>query len=254
MKPSRKLASARGLTLTELLVVIAIIVVIALIAIPTSLRIRNNALAATCGSNMKQVAALGHLFAGDHNGRLPRLHMSNLKAYEDGYDPNVSSDERIVNNPHVHFWPDLLSSYGDISSICSCPKLKLPATKGMGGGFSNRYPLGIGINYGNTTLAPNDPNVMIWVRNSNIDDYAKLVWFADAGSEAEGPWEERQDQPGEGGCFFRGQHADAKGVMPRHGGKLNVAFVDGHVEFVEPTDIDWGPRDPGGKYIGYSQR
>ncbi|MFK7850147.1 MAG: prepilin-type N-terminal cleavage/methylation domain-containing protein [Akkermansiaceae bacterium] len=254
MNFSSKRTQQSGFTLTELMIVIVIIAVLALIAIPISLNVRNKATAVTCGSNMKQIAALGHLFAGDHNGKLPRLHVRNTTAAQDGFGTDLSPDDRIVNNPNVHFWPDLLAAYGDIASICSCPKLKEPATTGMGGGFSTRYSLGIGINYGYTTLAPNDPNVSQWIRNTNVDDDARLVWFADAGSEATGPWEERVDAPGEGGCFFRGQHADAKGVMPRHGGKLNVAFVDGHVEFVRPEQINWGAHGSGNGRIGYTIR
>jgi prepilin-type processing-associated H-X9-DG protein len=39
--------------------------------------------------------------------------------------------------------------------------------------------------------------------------------------------------------------------MPRHGGKINVAFVDGHVALVNPSEIDWGSRDTSRSYVGF---
>ncbi|QTN34415.1 prepilin-type N-terminal cleavage/methylation domain-containing protein [Akkermansiaceae bacterium] len=244
-----------GFTLTEVLIVISIVAVLALISLQVTTRFKDRAHAATCGSNMRQLAALGQLFASEHNGKLPRLHVYNAIAEREGYIPGaIPQKDRISNNPAAYFWPDLLSAYGDVTSICSCPKLKQPATSGPGGGKSDRYPLGIGINYG--PMAPNyqDPKdeSLTWTRSSKVPDPARVVWFADAGGDVTGPWNERKDQPNTGSVFFRGWNQQFQGVMPRHGGKVNVCFADGHVVLANPEDIDWGRRDTSGQFIGYT--
>ncbi len=251
----RNRKAPRGFTLVELLIVIAIIAVLAVISIQVSLRFKEKAYATTCSSNMRQLAALGQLFATEHNGKLPRLHVSNAIAINEGYIPAaVPVKNRVCNNQSVYFWPDLLSVYGDVTRICSCPSLKHAATGGPGGGASDRFPMGIGINYG--PMAPNyqDPKdeSLTWTRSSKVPDTARVVWFADSGADITGAWNERKDGTNTGSVFFRGLHQQFQGVMPRHGGKLNVCFVDGHAAFVRPEEIDWGQRDASGKFVGYS--
>jgi prepilin-type processing-associated H-X9-DG protein len=76
-----------------------------------------------------------------------------------------------------------------------------------------------------------------------------MVWFTDAGGGAVGDWKDRKDQPNRGACYFAGSYH----VMPRHGGKINVGFVDGHVALVIPTAINWGANHTdNGRYIGYT--
>lgn len=242
-----------GFTLTELLVVILIIAVLAVILTLTVSKLRDRAHAAGCASNMRQCAALSVMFSMEHNGRLPRLHVNkNLIQGELGMTL-LPVSERTVTNANTAWWPDLITTYAEAGSMFSCPKLKANATFGPGGGPSTHVPLGIGINYpymAPDTIAP----VVRWVRLNSISDPGRLVWFADAGGDVTGDWKDREDHSGHGSCFFRGHPADGKGVMPRHGGKINVCFADGHVSFVNPSEINWGGTDTdGGKYIGFTK-
>jgi len=242
-------------TLIELLVVIVIIAVLAAMILSGIGKVRENATSAKCAANMKQIMGASFQFAADHNSQLPRLHYDNSPANNEGYikTPLVTA-EKIVNNPNVYFWPDLLALYAPNAPIFSCPKLKLPAVSGPGGGSSNRYPLGIGINW--SSMAPNNrppldgPNYN-WTRIINIPQPSKTVWFADSGGDVTGPWNTRKDLPGTGSCFFRGVEQDGNGVMPRHNGKANMAFADGHVALTDPSKIDYGTRDPAGAFLGY---
>ena len=138
--------------------------------------------------------------------------------------------------------------------MCSCPQLKTNATSGPGGGPSTRVPLGIGINY--PYMAPDSLGPPVsWVRLDSVPDQGRVVWFADAGGDVTGDWKKRKDVPGYGSCFFRGNGADGKGVMPRHGGKINVGFVDGHVALVSPSEINWGGTTDTNrtKFVGYTR-
>lgn len=244
--------SSAGFTLTEVLIVIVIIIVLAAILVPTVNTMRNRASAAGCSSNMRQCAAMAIMFTTEQSGRLPRLHVYNGQMGDIGKTA-LPVAERIVNNGHANFWPDMLTTYADGASMFSCPKLTKSAVNGPGGGVSNRIPLGIGINY--NRMADNsgqdDGTGYNWPRIMSVPDPSRMVWFTDSAGDVTGPWKNRVEVPGTGSCFFRGHTNDGQGVMPRHGGKINVAFVDGHVSMVNPSEIDWGSRNPSGSYVGY---
>lgn len=246
-------AMKNGYTLTELLIVMVIIAVLALILMLTITKLKDRAYAAGCASNMRQCIAMSVMFSSEHNGRLPRLHVNkNLIQGELGI-PMLPASERTVTNPNTSWWPDLITTYAEGGSMFSCPKLKKNATQGPGGCQSTHVPLGIGINYPYTAPDSIDP-VVRWVRLSSIPDQGRLVWFADAGGDVTDDWKDRKDVAGHGSCFFRGHPTNGKGVMPRHGGKINVGFADGHVSLVNPSQINWGSTDTDrSKYIGYTK-
>jgi prepilin-type processing-associated H-X9-DG protein len=91
-----------------------------------------------------------------------------------------------------------------------------------------------------------------FTRLIHIPDTSRMVWFTDA-AVADGDWKDRKDQPNRGSCYFVGHIPGAGHVMPRHGGKINVGFADGHVALLNPTAINWGyNHTDNGKYIGYT--
>lgn len=245
-----------GFSLVELLVVILIILVLAAVLVPTISRMRDRASASGCSSNMRQCVAMATMFTAENNGRLPRLHVYNQQMISEFRREPLPVEERIINNKSANFWPDLLTTYAEGASMFSCPKLTKTAVNGPGGGSSTRLPLGIGINYG--PLAPNSGEAQggtgySWGRIAAVPNPSRLIWFADAAGELSGPWEDRVEVPGTGSCFFRGGTPDGKCVMPRHGGKINVAFVDGSVSLVNPAEINWGSKAAGGNFVGYTQ-
>lgn len=243
-----------GLTLTELLVVVLIIIVLAALIFPLVTNLRESALTAKCASNMRQSAIACMAFAAENNGRLPRLRVPNAMAIQElRLDPR-DVDQKIVNNKPVYFWPDMVSKYEDGFDYFSCPKLKHPATDPPGGALSNRVPLGIGINI--PYMAPLDGDAAAnqpfsWVRLAQVTEPNRIVWFTDAAGSDTGEWNERVDLPGQGSLWFRGNNSQS--VMPRHKGKINVCFADGHVALVDPRDINWGDRDSSRSYVGYCQ-
>ena len=241
-----------GFTLVELLTVISIILILAALVVPAVNRMRDGAATAGCASNIRQCIAMSLMFAAEQNGRLPKLFVAdNLLPGEVGKTP-LPIGEKIVNNPAVSWWPDLITTYGEGASMISCPKLKTNATVNEGGARSTRVPLGIGINW--ASLAPDSVHQgHSWKRLIHIPDTSRMVWFTDAAGGAVGDWKDRKDQPNRGACRFGGHYPGADFVMPRHGGKINVGFADGHVSLVSPTAINWGANHTdNGKYIGYT--
>ncbi|MDH4445420.1 MAG: prepilin-type N-terminal cleavage/methylation domain-containing protein [Akkermansiaceae bacterium] len=245
-----------GFSLVEILVVLSIIIVLAGILLPTITRMKDGAAATTCAANIRQCVVMGNLFASEQNGCLPRLHIQNsMMRSHTGKDP-LPENDRIVNNANVSWWPDQLTTYAEGASYFSCPKVKGPATKGSGGAPSKRVALGIGINY--PSMAPisgssQDGDASFTrTRLSSVPDQSKVVWFTDAAAEVTGEWKKRADLPNSGSCFIRGHTNDGVCAIGRHGGKMNVGFVDGHVELVNPNQINWGTRDTTKSYVGYT--
>jgi prepilin-type N-terminal cleavage/methylation domain-containing protein/prepilin-type processing-associated H-X9-DG protein len=72
--------SHRAFTLVELLVVIAIIAVLATLAVPAIGGAMESSQRSKCASNMKSIGAGIHLYAAEHNGKLPSINCINPDA------------------------------------------------------------------------------------------------------------------------------------------------------------------------------
>ena len=84
----------RGFTLIELLVVIAIIAILAAILFPVFARARMKAHAATCVSNLKQIAMSIRMYCDDYEGYGPYTSCGSFwedKLYRGGYGPKRES-------------------------------------------------------------------------------------------------------------------------------------------------------------------
>jgi len=109
-------------TLIELLVVIAIIAILAALLLPTLSKAKTRAVTLACLSNLKQLETCWHLYAVDHNDRLPP---NNTVAYLSGSSA-ASAASWCTNYAPLDVEPDgiqngLLFPYNTSLPIYHCP-------------------------------------------------------------------------------------------------------------------------------------
>jgi prepilin-type N-terminal cleavage/methylation domain-containing protein len=111
----------RGFTLIELLVVIAIIALLLAILMPSLQRVRKQARAVACQSNLRQWALYFSLYTGDNNGHFHR-----------GWNDSAYFDDSwmVVLRPY----------YLDDPDLCCCPTaVSLDEFFGRPGQLRNQY-------------------------------------------------------------------------------------------------------------------
>jgi len=207
---------APGFTLVELLAVIAIVGVIATILIAGAARARDASREAVCKSNLRQLGGAFMLYATDNRNRLPPLHVGD----------NANDAKWYVNlldkYAPVGRWFDW--TYGNTrDGLWLCPSAD---PLWWGGGY------GVNMTHMMKSVALDSPEI---VNLRQVTRPAQLWLIGDA-------WRTNYTAPTGGtvgnhswnsfGCsactnWSGGGQRDT--AAPRHGGKANVCFLDGHV-------------------------
>jgi prepilin-type N-terminal cleavage/methylation domain-containing protein/prepilin-type processing-associated H-X9-DG protein len=219
MKRNRK-----GFTLIELLVVIAIIAILAAILFPIFVSATQKSKSMSCLSNMKQITTAHSIYIDDYEGALVPIGLIGV------------SRGKIVPANGATYWPDLLANLtGKNGKINRCPTA--PKCFGIG---MNHPQLGRWVNADASKNPPGSKCTLGQIRHPS-----QTVCFADTGllspSSLRLPpdrWTEVMDiDPANDLTFvmrtpdnvgYYDQPASATRPMPRHGGRANCAFVDGH--------------------------
>ena len=238
----------RGFTLIELLVVIAIIAILAAILFPVFARAREKAKQTSCLNNMKQLGTAALLYQNDFDDYFVPYAVWGNKWFTGLLEPYIKSKDAFV-----------------------CPSSRVnvnnPATfaaLGMRTSF--------GVNWYVTPAVGNPDRPYAGTRISRMKDPAGLIWSADsevieAASKDLLP-EKWRVNPSEaaGGQFYyfylpqnpwTGAYAPEwdgnAGIklvrpFPRHVGRVNCGFFDGHVASLPGSQFDpkvtkWG--EPG---------
>ena len=209
---------AAGFTLVELLVVIGVITLLISILLPAVSLARRSANQAKCASNLRQWAMALNIYMQQYNGWLPRrgqgkFPTQQLQFGDDWFNalPTLLGQETYQELVLAHRMPQV----GD-SSIWICPDLY-----GTPNQFGNLF--GYGMN-----MALSVRNTMQPDRLSQVGLDSTLVFMAD------GPAGFCSTVP-----FVSTPAAPAPfNPVPRHKGRVNIAFIDGHVMAYD------------GKYVG----
>ena len=225
MKSVGKNQNRQGFTLVEMLIVIAIIAVLSLVSFTVSSRMTATSRAATCMSNLRQMAVAVTAEAGERGAYPPVLSQS-------------TNDKGVVTNNG----DDLYSILGR-QPYCACP-----GAKHRGLHPQDKKPITA---YGaNPMVMGNSQNGNPpLVRPSQISRPAEVILLADGAQFglpnpraigfAAAWWLSRNGNPSNRDKKLTTAQIPASGfwgeeaLMPmRHNGKANVVFCDGHARVV----------------------
>ena len=219
----------QAFTLIELLVIFALMAMMLSMMGPAFVKVRNKARELQCLNNVRNLALAHILYAADHNDQ--------LVPHAVWRPPHNGARVPTVN---MTFWPDLLEPYVGDDRLFGCPCMHCDSGRGIG--------YGMNLHVSGAFLVQSETYA---VHSMEIQRPGQTVLFADAAFVTRATmnrplreWQEDASRPW--GCWTLRTPSDSlwnfapARLMPRHHGRANAAFVDGHAETLTPVQLGYG--------------
>lgn len=214
----------RGLTLMELLIVIAIVALLAALLFPAVSVLRNRAQAAGCIGNLKQISAASMAYSADNDGEWVLSQLS----------PNATFANSLIEylgEPPRRGDPRFRRSV----FVCPADHSNNPDTNWSYMGIYTTGSQGYGLSYAQNIYATQKRDnqgarSFSSTRRTGVERPGQMMLYSDWRNHfLAGPGtmnDERREL-----------------LAQRHGGLWNMAFVDGSVRAMDPTEIFWATAD-----------
>ena len=233
--------SKRNYTLIELLTVIFIILVLAGLIMPATNMVRGKARRTACTSNLKQVGNLCIQFSHDRDGQFPLYKADSTKAYslrdktiENAYrnklrfaEQKNAKDNLTASNGKALMWAAGLVRYAKYNmNVFFCPSDERDLDLFDSSKDRSSYSL----NYGDADRPGGASGSTDFVNISNATRSPGGVIVLGETDQGQLGMDSTKN-------FAKFFNDDKKMSRKPHSNEYNTAFMDGHVEFLRPGDL-----------------
>jgi len=228
--PNGRRFNCGGFTLVELLVVIGIIAVLVALLLPSLNRAREQAHAAACLSNMRQLAMAAGMYADDNRGRFP------APAWIGDPEP----DDWIYWQTGLDQTQGALMKYlgGYNANLLRCPSDDVTShisTTGLTG--PDQYLYSYSFNEGMFNHNARVNHTQVIVRSQILHQSEKVLLIDEDGrSIDDGCWWPTSPATNDRNVLSNRHYYSTENVTDLTRGRGNAGFCDGHCEPLERTD------------------
>lgn len=195
----------RGFTLIEMLAVVAIVGILAAVTFPTLTSIRQKSAATKCVSNLRTLATAHHAYRGEHNGKGPPNVGNQKDPSSEGYEFTEGHTVTGINMLRAYYrdgdrfiWTSDHKYIEEPTEVC--PSREVP-------GDENGYMMTVLFSQ---TGRAGDKSFLTFTHPAQTP----LLWDG-----------------------VRASSGNMRQPIPlRHNGGINMAFLDGHIEYVQGDD------------------